>query len=193
MKVGYVRTSRADQNPTNQISLLMEHGIKSQHIFVDAGISGRTKAEERDGFKAMMKFIEAHKVDQILLFEISRLGRTFLDTLNLVVQLEKKGIQIRSLSPVESWTTIEDKAIRALMLSIFTWVADRERENLVERTKLGQAQARREGKKIGRPRVEVPWGKYDELREKGLGDAAISRILNIPPTTLWRRVKGRSQ
>ncbi len=123
MNIGYVRTSKKDQNPSNQIMILVKHGIQPDHIFVDAGTSGTTQAQEREGFRSMMEFISQNPVEKILLFEVSRLGRTFLDTLSLVKDLEERGIMVWSLSPTESWTRTEDRKIRDLMLAIFTWVA----------------------------------------------------------------------
>ena len=55
-----------------------------------------------------------------------------------------------------------DRSIRNLMLAIFSWIAERERENLSEWTKSGVARARIEGKYIGRPLREVNCRKVDE-------------------------------
>jgi len=136
----------------------------------------------------MMQFVKVHHGEPITLyvFEISRLGRSFLDTLNMVRTLEVSDVRVWSLSPAESWSRIDDKKLRDLMLSIFSWVADRERENLIERTKLGLARAKAEGITLGRPKRVIPWKRVTELQEKDISLAAISRILDIPYTTLYR-------
>ena len=143
IKIGYVRVSREDQNVENQIKVLLDEGLPRESIYVDH-ISGISAMQEREGFARMMQFIRDHVGEPITLyvFEISRLGRSFLDTLNMVRTLEESGIRVWSLSPAESWSRIDDKKLRDLMLSIFSWVADRERENLIERTKLGLARAK---------------------------------------------------
>lgn len=187
IKIGYVRVSREDQNVENQIRVLLDEGLYRESIFVDK-ISGMSNVEEREGYAAMMEFIQKNSGDPITLyvFEISRLGRSFLETLNTVRNLEKSGIRVWSLSPAESWSRIDDKKLRDLMLSIFSWVADRERENLIERTKLGLARAKAEGKHLGRPHRIIPWKRVKELQDKDISLAAISRILDIPYTTLYR-------
>ena len=188
---GYVRTSREDQHPENQINIMIERGVPRQNIFVDAGVSGAIPPEEREGYSNLMRFLEENDVDHLYVFEISRLGRSFTDTLSRVIGLEETGIMVWSLSPSESWTRIEDRKIRELMLAIFTWVADRERENLIERTKAGQNRARAEGKHCGRPYREINWKKIDEYRDMGLTLSAISRLMDVPYSTLLRRYKER--
>lgn len=188
IKIGYVRVSREDQNADNQIRILLDEGLARDMIFVDH-ISGISTMEEREGFAAMMEQLKIHTGEPVTLyvFEISRLGRSFLDTLTMVRTLEESGVRVWSLSPTESWSRIDDKKLRDLMLSIFSWVADRERENLIERTKLGIARAKAEGKSLGRPKRNIPWKKVRELQEKDISLAAISRILDIPYTTLYRQ------
>jgi putative DNA-invertase from lambdoid prophage Rac len=187
IKIGYVRVSREDQNAENQILLLLDEGLSRDTIYVDH-ISGISRMQEREGFSRMMQFLQDHHGEPITLyvFEISRLGRSFIETLNMVRTLEESGTRVWSLSPAESWSRIDDKKLRDLMLSIFSWVADRERENLIERTKLGIARARAEGTPLGRPKRSIPWKKVRELEEKKISLAAISRMLDIPYTTLYR-------
>ena len=55
------------------------------------------------------------------------------------------------VQPRESFLQNTDPSIRRLMIGILTWVAEREREMLVQRTKDGMARARASGKSIGRP------------------------------------------
>jgi DNA invertase Pin-like site-specific DNA recombinase len=194
IKIGYVRVSREDQNVENQIKVLLDEGLTRESIYVDH-ISGISTMQEREGFARMMQFIRDHVGEPITLyvFEISRLGRSFLDTLNMVRTLEESGIRVWSLSPAESWSRIDDKKLRDLMLSIFSWVADRERENLIERTKLGLARAKAEGVTLGRPKRSIPWKRVAELQEKEISLAAISRILDIPYTTLYRHNSQRDE
>lgn len=190
IKCGYVRVSREDQSPENQIQLLEKEGVPRVYIFVDK-LSGMSQVGDRLGFQELSKFLERHEGKDIILyvFEISRIGRSFLDTLNTIQDLEKRGIRVWSLSPAESWSRMEDQKLRDLMLSIFSWVADRERESLIERTKLGLARAKSEGKTLGRPVRKLPVSRIRELREKQISMAAISRILDIPYSTLMRNWK----
>jgi len=81
------------------------------------------------------------------------------------------------------------------MLAIFSWVAERERENLSERTKAEVARARNQGKHIGRPFREINWKPVKEYQEEGLSWWAVSRVMDIPYNTLLsakaRRIEKR--
>ena len=189
IRCGYVRVSRDDQSAENQIQLLVKEGIDPENIFTDH-ITGISQANDRPGFSDLLTFLSGIPDDvevTLYIFEISRLGRSFLETLSTVKHLEESGVRVWSLSPAESWSRIEDRKLRDLMLSIFSWVADRERENLIERTKLGLARAKAEGKRMGRPEREIPKKKIEELRAKGLSLAAISRVIDVPYSTLRRK------
>ena len=194
MYVGYVRTSIKDEKIENQKKAIRDKygDIK---IFEDIGVSGIIPAKQRNGFSELLQYIEEHlnEVDGIVVFELSRIGRSFIETLNLVTQLEKKGIRVISVSPQESWTTMESNEIRQLITMIFTWAADMERKNLIERTKQGIARARSEGKHIGRPKRKINWREFDKWRKKGLSVSAISRVMDIPYPTLIVKAREREK
>ncbi len=189
-KVGYVRVSTNDQNVKNQCLILEGAGIPRDLIFVDKGISGTVPPHKRPGFKAMLEYIKSNgQIRFVYVFELSRLGRTLIETLTTIEDLEARGILVWSLSPNEGFTRSDDKSIRSLLISILSWVAQRERENLVERTKAGLDRARSEGKTLGRPRRPIEWSKVEALRSAGASWAEVSRALEIPTMTLYRRRK----
>ncbi len=194
MYVGYVRTSIKDEKIENQKKAIRDKygDIK---IFEDIGVSGIVPAKQRNGFSELLQYIEEHlnEVDGIVVFELSRIGRSFIETLNLVTELEKKGVRVISVSPQESWTTMESSEIRQLITMIFTWAADMERKNLIERTKQGIARARSEGKHIGRPKRKINWREFDKWRKKGLSVSAISRVMDIPYPTLIVKARERER
>jgi putative DNA-invertase from lambdoid prophage Rac len=184
--VGYARTSTKDQNIDTQIIQLKNKGLTPERIFFDEGISGSVPAPQRAGFKKLLKYIESNDVDTIYLFEISRLGRTFIDTLNLTMDFEEKGVRVVSLSPSESWSTIGDPHYRRLLISLFGWVAENEKRILKERIKVGIERYKGENKKWGRPAKEPDKKEAMKYRNKGLTWAEISRVMNVPASTLYK-------
>lgn len=194
-KIGYTRVSTRDQDPENQIRLLNSNGIPSDFIFVDKGVSGTIAAENRPGFQRAMEYIRLHpdEVKFLYVYEISRLGRTTIETINLIAKLEKMGIMVWSISPTEAFTRSSDKSIRDLLVMLMSWVAQRERENLIERTKAGIDRARAEGKLLGRPRADIDFEKLRMMRAEGMSWEVISKELGYPTMTIFRARKRRGE
>jgi DNA invertase Pin-like site-specific DNA recombinase len=189
-KVGYIRVSTKDQNPDNQKNILREAGIPEDCIFIDHGISGTVPARKRPGFKQLLQFISDREgVKFLYVYELSRLGRTTVETISIIQDLEEQGITVWSLSPNEGFTRSEDKAVRQLMVMIMSWVAERERANLIERTHAGLERAKSEGKKLGRPRNDIDWNKVDSMRADGMSWEDIASKLKLTPMQLYRRRK----
>lgn len=71
---------------TNQKAILHKYaednGFRNTAYYVDDGVSGTTW--ERDGFKAMLADIEAGKVGTVITKDLSRLGRDYLKTGELI-------------------------------------------------------------------------------------------------------------
>jgi DNA invertase Pin-like site-specific DNA recombinase len=190
-KIGYVRVSTMDQNADNQIRQLTEAGVVQDCIFVDRGVSGTKAPRGRPAFSKLLSFIEEHKgaVKFLYVVEISRLGRTTLETITIIQEIEKMGVLVWSLSPNEAFTRSEDKAIRELLIMVLSWVAGRERDNLIERTKNGLDRARAEGKLLGRPRANIDFEMVETMRAAGNNWEDIAAHFNVPVMTLYRARK----
>ena len=85
--------------------------------------------------------------------------------------------------------------LRPLLLAIYGYLAQSEKEFLSLRTKQGLAAARAAGKKLGRPKGSLSGSKLDqhkseikELLSKGLSISAIACLLNFSRSTVQRRV-----
>ena len=188
-KIGYVRVSTNEQHPENQIAQLLEAGVPQDLIYIDRGVSGTIPPRKRPAFKRMVEYIADHpgEIRCLMVVELSRLGRTTMETITAVQELEQLGPIIWSLSPHEAFTRSEDAAIRQLLLMILSWVAERERANLIERTHAGLERARAEGKELGRPRADIDWDRVAALRNEGASWAAVAESLGMSGQQLWRR------
>ena len=183
--IAYLRVSKKEENIENQREAIKKFA-NEELIFFEDVISGSTKAEERKGFKEMLEYIEKMKPEKLYVYEISRLGRSMVETISVIQKLEKSIIVI-PVSEKERWLTTTDRSVRNLIMAIFSWVAERERELLIERTRNGVERAKKEGKKLGRPSKQIDWKKVKEYRDKGISYSAISRILDVPYSTLIRK------
>lgn len=190
--VAYLRVSTEEQTVQNQkISLTkwaQDHFFQILYFFEDPAVSGKTPAIQRKGFQELMEFVKTSNVDAVLVYELSRVGRTFWDTLDAIKAIEENSPLI-SCSPRESFLQTTDPSIRKLMISILTWVAEREREMLVQRTKDGMQRARIAGKEIGRPEKVINKDNLISLLSKDMSRAKIAKELGISKATLYKEFR----
>ncbi len=190
--IAYVRVSTEEQSVQNQKIAITkwakDHDYQMLYFFEDPAVSGKIPATSRKGFQDLMEFIRLSKVEAVLVYELSRVGRTFWDTLDAIKVIEEHSPLI-SCSPRESFLQTTDPSIRKLMISILTWVAEREREMLVQRTKDGMNRARIAGKEIGRPEKVIDKNNLISLLAENISRAKIARELRISKATLYKEFR----
>ena len=119
----------------------------------------------------------------LLVAELSRLGREMLQVLNIINDLSDKGVKITFVRQPELSTT---GSHGKLLLAIYSYFAEAEREFISMRVKQGLAAARAKGVKLGRPkgsrnkkRVLDPY--RDEILkylQKGIDLATVRKLIN---------------
>jgi len=190
--IAYLRVSTEEQSvQTQKIAITKwakDHDYQMLYFFEDPAVSGKIPAASRKGFQDLMEFIRLSKVEAVLVYELSRVGRTFWDTLDAIKVIEEHSPLI-SCSPRESFLQMTDPSIRKLMISILTWVAEREREMLVQRTKDGMNRARIAGKEIGRPEKVIDKNNLISLLAENISRAKIARELRISKATLYKEFR----
>ena len=188
----YVRVSVSSENPRNQeIAILRwahENGFRIIGWFIDHGVSGAVPPWKRPGYRRLVETVKENP-SPVLVYELSRVGRSFYETLRALQELEELGAPVIPVSPKESFLQHLDLQIRKLVIAVLAWAAERERELLRQRTREGMLRAKQEGKHIGRPRKPIDWKKFRELRSKGLSLRDIARVLGVGYSTLRRRLR----
>lgn len=86
--------------------------------------------------------------DEFVVWKFDRYGRTMLESILLALDLERRGINFRSLTESFDTKTPIGKGVMAFVAAI----AEDERASLIKRTRAGMAAAKRRGVKLGRPR-----------------------------------------
>jgi putative DNA-invertase from lambdoid prophage Rac len=190
--IAYLRVSTEEQTVQNQKIAITkwanDHNYQMLYFFEDPSVSGKIPATSRKGFQDLMEFVSLSQVEAVLVYELSRVGRTFWDTLDAIKVIEEHSPLI-SCSPRESFLQTTDPSIRKLMISILTWVAEREREMLVQRTKDGMNRARIAGKEIGRPQKVIDKNNLITLLAENNSKAKIARELGISKATLYKEFR----
>lgn len=188
----YLRVSTEEQTVMNQ-KLVLDKWALDQHFdilsyFEDSSVSGRIPAIRRRGFTDMLEIIKSESVDAILVYELSRVGRTFWDTLDAIKAIEEYAPLI-SCSPRETFLQSTEPSVRKLMIGILTWVAEREREMLVQRTKDGMRRAKESGKNIGRPQAMIDKNILVKLLADNTPRSRIAKDLGISKATLYKELR----
>jgi DNA invertase Pin-like site-specific DNA recombinase len=130
-----------------------------------------------------MRAARRREIDAIVVWRLDRWGRSVVDLVSTLHELQELGVGFISLHEALDLTTPTGRAMAGL-LAIF---AQFEREILRERVKAGIAQARRHGKRHGRP-PSVAHRALDVqcLAATGLSQVAIARQLGISRTSVRR-------
>lgn len=147
MKIGYIRISTSEQNLDFQKDELTKIGCDK--IFEDK-ISGSLSKAERPGLKAAIEYARAG--DVLIVWKLDRLGRSIADLINIITELNQKGIGFKTITGDIDTTTASGK----LIFHIFAALAEFERELIRERTNAGLKAARARGRVGGRPSKITP-------------------------------------
>jgi DNA invertase Pin-like site-specific DNA recombinase len=191
--VAYIRVSTKEQDEEVQRRGLEEfaraRSIEILKWFVDKGESGAKPFKERPSASQLLEELDALKPECILVWAIDRLGRGMLDTVSTILMLESRGVRV--ISKKEEFLQMLDPNMRKLILSIFAWVAEFERQRIRER----QEEAWRQGKQKGRPAkaplevVKQYLKKYPNLSLKDIWKLMKADGYNISYRTLLQKAK----
>jgi len=184
----YTRVSTSRQTTENQTRELREVCARNKWSIVaelsDSGISGSKGRNERPAFDQLHKMIARKEADIIVCWSIDRLGRSITDLVNLMSEIETKGINFYShLQAIDSRTPAGK-----LSFAIFSAIAEFERNIIRERVLSGLERVKAEGKKLGRPtKVNDNTAVAVKLmREKGTSIPNISKQLGIGVGTTYK-------
>ena len=181
--IGYIRVSTDKQDLEKQRHLLLDYAQRNQLVvneFIHAEASSRKDTKDRRIDELLTKLT---KGDMLLVAELSRLGRNMLETLNIINELSQNGVSIVFIRQPEL-STIGTHT--KLLLAIYSYFAEVEREYISMRTKQGLAAARAKGKLLGRPkgsrsknRILDPYREQiKEYLQMDLNLASIMKIVN---------------
>jgi DNA invertase Pin-like site-specific DNA recombinase len=181
--IGYIRVSTDEQDLEKQKHLLLEYAQNRQLLineFISVEVSSKEGTKERriDELLSML-----NKGDMLLVAELSRLGRNMLETLNIINEISKNGISIIFIRQPEL-STVGSHA--KLLLAIYSYFAEAEREYISMRTKQGLEAIRAKGKSLGRPkgsrnRDQLLKPYKEQIKNylrMGLNLASIVRVIN---------------
>ncbi|MBL8584355.1 MAG: recombinase family protein [Rhizobiaceae bacterium] len=143
--VGYARVSTADQETALQVAALRAAGC--ERLFEDRA-SGAVAS--RPGLAEALAYLR--EGDTLVVWKLDRLGRSLGHLIEVVHELDRRGVGFRSLTENIDTTTPGGR----LVFHLFGALAQFERDLIGERTRAGLEAAAAGGRKGGRRAVVTP-------------------------------------
>lgn len=181
---GYARTSTIDQvaGLADQISKLKEAGCSNQTIYQEQISS--VKMEDRVEFA---KVLSTLRLGDILVFtSLSRAARSMVHMVEIEERVSRSGGSIRILDLSIDTGTPAGR----LTFNLFASIAQFERENILERQRVGIAAAKKTGKYKGRAlTARAKSARVQALHAKGLTKQEIADACSIGIASVYRILK----
>ncbi len=177
----YARVSTHDQEVENQLGELRKYvearGWEARE-YVDEGVSGAV--ERRPALDRLLSDAKRRRFDVLICWRLDRLGRSLKHLVTLLDELHELGVAFVSLGEGIDCTTPAGR----LQLHILGALAQFERERIAERVRAGLARVRREGRRLGRPPVQMSRDAVKSVRGLPVREAA--RRLGVSRSTAHR-------
>lgn len=151
----FVRVSRKDMDYQRQITdleaIAATRNLRVVQTITEK-ISGAKKNKSRPAIQSLVDGAKAGKYGTVLVSEVTRLGRNTREVLDVVEDLTDLGVNIFIQAyGIETIVNGKRNPIAQLMVTLLSEFGRLEREFLIDRTRSGLEQAKRNGKTLGRP------------------------------------------
>ena len=191
--MGYARVSSTSQNLGRQLAELEKY-VEKSNIVVDKA-SG--KDLNRNGFQALKGPLGLRKGDTLIIKSLDRLSRNKTDIKNELEWFKENQINLQilvlpttmiQLPNGQEW--IRDM-INNISIEVMSSIAEQERITIRQRQREGIDVAQRQGKHMGRPKLEIPaeWDKYYVMWKDGKITAKkVMEIRDLKRTSFYNLV-----
>lgn len=194
MKIGYVRVSTVDQNEARQIEAMKTDGVEKIYMDKKSG-----KDFNRPEYQKMIS--EMHKGDILIIHSIDRLGRNYDEITEEWRKITKEigaDIIVQDM-PLLDTTLNRDltgKLIADIVLQVFSYVAQRERESIRQRQREGIEIAKAQGKYKGRAKKEIDKELFENTKTRWqsgeITKVQFAEIMGISRGTLYKLLEGNA-
>lgn len=175
--IGYLRVSTIEQDTEKNEADILKFANSNDYgkvEFVTEKISGLKSWRTRKLFEVVSSLTEG---DRVIVPELSRLGRSLSDVLDVLNQLSLKKVKVFSVK--ENFQLNGDDVQSKVMRTMLALFSEIERDLISARTKEGMAAAIAKGSKVGRP-TGVGKSRLDAFRpeiEALLGNGATKKFV----------------
>ncbi len=195
--IAYLRVSTGSQDLANQKLVLLDHARK-ERFAIDRLIEAQASSRQgRDRMRIEELFGTLEPGDRLVVSELSRLGRSLGQVIQIVDELVKRKVRFTAVKEAIRFEGKQDLQTK-VMIALFGLFAEVERDLISERTKEGLAAARARGRRLGRPKGALGTSKLDgkeqEIRMllgKEVSKASIAKIVGVSRTALHHFIRTR--
>jgi DNA invertase Pin-like site-specific DNA recombinase len=188
--VTYKRTSTDHQEVENQTSSLLNQidafgwSLVDEYSEVQSGFKSR---DTRPQLRQLLQDARRRKFDRVMVYSLDRLGRSVVDVINTINELEEVGVHIFVVKNAIDTSTQQGKLF-TYFCSIF---GEMERDMLLSRQKESIKRLRDKNAKWGRGTLldEEKKNSIISLREKGLSHRKIAETLEISKGSVQHALK----
>jgi len=184
--IGYTRVSKDTQTNDNQKTKILDYAHKNKFIvdeIVEIKISSRKGKELREIESTLDKL---NSGDTLLVAALDRLGRSTIETLQIIEDIKNKGIILIFVNDNIIIDPTNTNPINEMMLTMLSGFAQMERSFISQRVKAGLDARKAAGVKLGRKAGTQGKSIFDEKREQieelyslGLSMRKICNIIEI--------------
>lgn len=203
---GYIRVSTADQNTARQEAKMKALGIDERDIYIDHASGKDFNRPQYQNMKSRLR-----EGDLIYVDALDRLGRNYEAIISEWKEITRK-IQA-DIIVLENETLFDSRKFKAMnsedsqlgslmedqFLSLLSYVADQERKKILKRQKEGIAAARKAGKHLGRPAInletlskeqrEILETNFEKWRAKEIKGVEFMEMLGLKKNTFYKVIK----
>ena len=183
MTFGYARVSTAGQDEALQLDALERANVS--RVYADHASGASTSRPALDELLGQLR-----SGDTLVIWRLDRLGRSLRHLLDVVADIEQRGVALRSLTEAIDTSTTGGK----LVFHVFAALAEFERDLIRERTNAGLVAARARGRVGGRPTVWTP-DKREQARQMiaaGKDVSTVAKVLGVSRASVYRLPQGIS-
>lgn len=166
MIYGYTRVSTDKQTTDNQKHSILEYAHTNKLIvdkIVETTVSSKQNRELREIDSVIAELSEN---DTLIVFSLDRLGRSTLETLQIIEDIKNKGIKLIMIKDSIIIDKNNTSPMNMMLLTLLSAFAELERNFISERTKLGLNARKEQGIKLGRKHGQQVKSIFDEHKDK---------------------------
>ncbi|HDR7611155.1 TPA: recombinase family protein [Bacillus mycoides] len=190
MIYGYARVSTQGQNLESQLTELKKAGAEDIRKEKASG-----KSLNRNGLNDLLS--QLTQGDTLMVTKMDRIARNVREGIDLISQLNEKGIKLHVLNMGVFDGSPTSKLITNILLSVADW----EREMLLERQRAGIEEAKKRGAYKGRAKKYTSKNAslvhalelYDNRDTNNMTMNKIAEVTQISRATLYRAIKEREE